>query len=389
MSGVYPTVPEKSGNEYTVNFGKNLAGKTITVSIKNVKDTTLYENTLDLYTETLVVTDKTAPKVKNAYLSEKDSDGGLKLYVEFDEAVDSETALKGSNYTLYNKERTKVISLKDMDLEFDVVNSRIKVSLSKSDIEDITKEVKDFGIKTELLVVNVEDVAGNEVLPQFKSIEKLETSTNKVTYTATFTSRDKLEIEFSDILSEVEEDDVTVNVYNEDETSDELSFESLVQNDGTVTTLEITLDKELKQTDVKDIKISIVNDEIENSYGADELTFIPDPKSKDIIDEIKPEIKLDSKDNKEIEVTDDVYVTIEFTEAMDKGTFSRLSFSVDDKKVESIKLNNEGTIATLKLDEPFEANEYLRVTYEQIVKDLAGNNLDQEIGDVLVDNEVE
>jgi Big-like domain-containing protein len=397
ISGVYETVEsvKDSKSKYTVSFGKNLAGDTITVSIKNVKDTTLYENTLDLYTETLTVTDKTAPTIDEVYLSKKDNDDGRAMYVVFDEAVDSETALKGSNYTLYSAEdsvgKRDAISLKDMDLEFDVVNSRIKVSLSKGDIKDIKDEITTFGIGTEIMVVNVEDVAGNKILPKFVKLKELEDKTKTVKYTATFTSRDKLEIEFSDILSEVEEDDVTVNVYNADKTSkSEKTFESLVQNDGTVTTLEITLDKELKQTDVKDIEISIVNDKIENSYGADGLMFIPDPESKDIIDEIKPEIKLDLKENEEIKtVIGDVYVTIEFTEEMDKGTFSRLSFSVDNKKVESIKLNDEGTIATLKLDEPFEANEYLRVTYEQIVKDLAGNNLDQEIGDVLVDNEVE
>jgi Big-like domain-containing protein len=395
ISGVYEKVEsvKDSKSKYTVSFGKNLAGDTITVSIKNVKDTTLYENTLDLYTETLTVTDKTAPTIDEVYLSKKDNDDGRAMYVVFDEAVDSETALKGSNYTLYSAEdsvgKRDAISLKDMDLEFDVVNSRIKVSLSKGDIKDIKDEITTFGIGTEIMVVNVEDVAGNKILPKFVKLKELEDKTKTVKYTATFTSRDKLEIEFSDILSEVEEDDVTVNVYV-GTTTNKLSFESLVQNDGTVTTLEITLDKELKQTDVKDIEISIANDKIENSYGADGLTFIPDSESKDIIDEIKPEIKLDSKENEMIgTVTGDVYVTIEFTEAMDKGTFSRLSFSVDDKKVESIKLNDEGTIATLKLDESFEANEWLRVTYEQIVKDLAGNNLDQEIGDVLVDNEVE
>jgi Big-like domain-containing protein len=396
ISGVYETVEsvKDSKSKYTVKFGENLAGDTITLTIKNVKDTTLYENTLDLYTETLTVTDKTAPTIEEVYLSKKDTDGGRAMYVVFDEAVDSETALKGSNYTLYNSTRSKMISLKDMDLEFDVVNSRIKVSLSKSDIEDIEEKITTLGVGTEILVVNVEDVAGNEILPNFVAFKGLESKTEKVGFSVTFTSRDKLEIEFDDILSEVEAKNVTVNVYDGSGSNTvKQNFESFVQNDGTKTVLEIVLDNEMKKTDTNEINVAVATGDTENSYGAKVTEFTPekdDNGDQIIVDEIKPEIALDNDEEEKISVTGNTYgeITIEFTEAMDPNTFSSLSFSVDDKKVVSAVATNDAVNEVYKvvltLDKPFEENKWIRVTYDQIVKDLEGNNLDQEIGDVLV-----
>ena len=99
ITGIALSVTEASGvKKYTVNFGKNLAGETIVVNIKNVKDTTLMTNAMAAYTTTLAVTDKTAPTITKVTYDATDK----YLYVFFNENMDSVSALVKDNYQIVN-----------------------------------------------------------------------------------------------------------------------------------------------------------------------------------------------------------------------------------------------------------------------------------------------
>ena len=369
MSGVYLTV-EGSGDKYTVDLGKKLSGKTITVSIKNVKDITLYENTLDLYTETLTVTDKTAPKVDKVYYSKTTTDGTgddkvwmKDLYVVFDEAVDSATALVDENYSLVYDDEVTI--LEDAELSFDVMNSRVKIELTS----DQAKELDGKETTAKLLAINVEDLAGNTIRPLQKGLTDLD-ETNEVSYTVTATAKDTLEVEFNDVLGDVDMDDFDV---------DGLGYGdgfSLEQNDGaTKTTLVFELDKDRFNTDAKGISFKIdPNHEIENSFG-EEANFVTDGTVKD---EIKPEVKEDNDDDYIVKMYEDGMITIKFTEAMNERTFSTRSFDVEGKTVTSIDWNGSDELV-LNLNEAFD-RERARVSYDQTVEDVAGNSLDLDKG---------
>ena len=91
-----------TGKEFNIRLGTNLSGKAILVNIKNVEDTTLNANKMVLYSEVIEITDKTPPKVNLITYDVTFKDGDTYLYVFFDEVLDYESAMKVSNYYVYD-----------------------------------------------------------------------------------------------------------------------------------------------------------------------------------------------------------------------------------------------------------------------------------------------
>lgn len=157
ITGVTPSVVEASGVKlYTVNFGKNLAGETIIVNIKDVKDTTLMTNPLAAYSETVTVTDKTAPAIDKVTYDATDKI----LYVFFTENMDSTTALEKGNYQLLNGSTyTKLAT----DAAFINGSKTVKFTLNTAQQALVTVGT------TKVFIDNVKDVAGNAIVAKLST----------------------------------------------------------------------------------------------------------------------------------------------------------------------------------------------------------------------------
>jgi len=151
--------PTTDATKFTVTFSKGLAGKTIIVNVKNVYDATLNSNKLNLYSETIEITDKTAPNVTEVTV---DKTNNL-LYVFFNEDIDEATGLNAGNYYLYNivtvdgQQKPEYTKLSKTPSFFE--GSRI-VKFTLTDDEE-----NKIAANTKLFVTGVKDVAGNEIVP--------------------------------------------------------------------------------------------------------------------------------------------------------------------------------------------------------------------------------
>jgi len=375
IKGLYiAEVVAKSAKEYDIKLNKNIPGEVITISIKDVEDTTLFGNVLSLYTEIIEITDKTEPNVEKAYYKvtgpDKDGKYEAEIYVQFSESVDPETALTISNYSLVFDNK---VTLLDGNAEFDVVDSRVKLTLTS----DKAKEFKTLLDKEEnskkvlLQVINVEDLAGNAIIPEQKTLTGDVSTAKAVTYTVEATAKNKIVVKFSDLLSNIKNEDFAIttgeDVYGKGFT--------LTQTDDTVTTLTFELGKDYElSTDASDLVFVINGDhDIKNSFGEK-----ADFKQVEIKDKIKPEIKKVAVEGNE--------VTITFTEDMLASLFNIRTFEVENAKVTKVdpQADQNGYTKEIKLTvEPEENAEIvvggeIRISYKNDVEDANGNTLDMD-----------
>lgn len=184
ITGVAPSVVEASGvKKYTVKFGKNLAGETLIVNIKNVKDTTLMTNAMPAYTTTITVTDKTAPAIDKVTYDATDK----YLYVFFTENMDSATTLVKDNFqlvngTTYTKLATDPVFVNGSKTVRFTLNTTQQALITLNTTTVLVDNVKDVALNTITAKMSTAVVAhAGAVVPTFSKAEA--TATNKVVVT--------------------------------------------------------------------------------------------------------------------------------------------------------------------------------------------------------------
>jgi len=270
-------IPSGSGTkEMVVKLTKTFAGKSLLVNIKDVEDTTINTNKMAPYSEIIEITDKTEPEI-NKVAYEDDKDGKGFLYVFYDEAVDSDTALKVSNYYLYDGKYTKLTG----STSFFEGEKIVKIALNKDEYK-IAKDIvaADNG---GLFVTGVTDIAGNEILPEVNEIAGFLTTANIPALeadTVKATAVDKIEARFDQELASVESSafEVRGKVTGQDNEGNDIikTFNIVgmdVMLDGGKTKVVLTIDPDKKLPyDLKDgdtdVKLAIKDgSKIENLFG--------------------------------------------------------------------------------------------------------------------------
>jgi len=338
-----------NGKKFTVKFGKKLAGKSILVNIKNIEDTTLNSNKMADYSEVLEVTDKTAPKInKVAYKGDSKDEKGT-LYVFFNESMDSDTALKVSNYYLYDGDKYTKLS---EDIAFFEGDKVVEISLTK----DQYTIAKATSPKNSLFVTGVKDIAGNEIAPGIKEIDGPLSTENvpgiayiddeitskglKVYATAT----DKIEVTFNQELTNIDDEAFTVSGL------DVVGMD--VEVSGGVTKAILTVEKVDGEIVTKlpynptGTEVTLKANVIENAFGTKNetaTTYVLKP----INDKIAPAVK------KADSVQDEKNIIIVFTENVNfdvSGDLAASDFTIINKSDDDKKLT-AGTDYTLTKDE--------------------------------------
>lgn len=255
----------KSGDtskEYKIDLSKDMDGEVLTVVIKDVVDTALVPNKLSSHTEVIEITDKTRPGVKDVYYTvEKDDDGefvSANLIVLFDEEVDGETALVASNYAIVASDDKVTILTKTPD--FDLNSAKVVIPLTEAQYEEAKAS------EAKLQVINVEDLAGNAILPvQVDISEDVDTATKIIEATVKATATDTLVVTLDDIVSNVSEKHFSF----ENLTTSNVAFAITQSESGNSTVLEFVFDGDVVPYNPANVRVSYTtaNDPIVNSFG--------------------------------------------------------------------------------------------------------------------------
>lgn len=368
IDGVEVSIDEnKDDKEFKLDLGKNLAGKTIVVRIKDVTDKALQANKMSTYTTTITITDVTGPVVDKVTFKTEMKDGKevATLYVFFNEDVDGSGTNKANYATL--GDNGKLVTLSNDPSFFDG-NKVVKVDLTA----DEWANVKDDG----LYVMKIKDVLGNETAGQtikHGSAKMVGYDTDKpVVEEIEVVAADKVVIKFNQFLKRV--DSAAFTVMGKAPASMDLSEE-----DGkTVVTLYVnTKEADEILADASNVAVAINTSgesvKVLNIFDLepDAITFDKDTNADKVKDKIAPSIAKDG-DNYKITVTDDTTITIEFTEAIDNGALSTRTFEVKDNKITNISSGDSKTVTITLQTEVTEGVE-VSITQKLPVYDMSGN----------------
>jgi len=299
IDGVKLTI-SGSGKEFNVKLGKDLPGKTILVNIKDVVDTTLSANKMEPYSTTLEITDKKAPTV-NLVTYEIKRDNANKfeeayLYVFFNEALDSESALKVSNYFIYDTDYAKLTK----SATFFSGDKIVKIALTEAESQKIAAiaTIQGKGI----FVTGVKDTAGNEVNPRIYKVDGTQASANvpaidvkDAVKQVKATASDKIEVVFNQELASITSDAFTVKSANKSYSV--IGMDVLLDSGKTkaILTIEPALPYDIKYVhngNAEDIKLTVDGTKLENLFGVKGKASDVAGADKDvaIVDKVAPAV---------------------------------------------------------------------------------------------------
>lgn len=400
-----------TGTKFVVALGKDLAGKSILVNIKNVEDTTLNANKLVSYSEVIEITDKTPPTIiKAAYETNKDDAKLGYLYVFYNEAVDSETALKVSNYFLYDGGYTKLTG----DTSFFEGDKIVKIALTEKQYEKVNVAAAD---RAELFVTGVKDIAGNEILPGIKEIDGTleEANTPAIAYIdpdntskglkVYATATDKIEITFNQELTSIDDKAFVVEV-----SSVPYSVVGMdVELSGGVTKAILTVEKVAGDTvkklpyDVKNVEIKFGEGKIRNAFGTengaslDEAGSISVYELRTINDKIAPAVKGIEQivENEIVATFEEVVKSSVNPELAALAATDFVITNKDDDKIlvagtdYSVVVNGTETI-TIKLEKDYSGKKLNIATSDdrKYITDLNNNKLAKFSEDIVVNDDI-
>jgi len=382
-----------SGKEYTIDFGKNLSGKSIIVNIKNVEDKALAPNKMALYSEVLDITDHTAPSVNK--VTYKEVPGERALFVFFSESVNDTALNKDNYYLIYKNAQNNDVWVKfSNDPEFYDGDKVVRIELKE---EELTK-VKANGSR--VAIRDVEDLAENKML--IKIVDQIlpyNHNENKPKVTkAEVTAANKVALTFDQYLTDVDADAFTVNG------AAPVGMEvSLNDNGNTVVTL-TTHDDHKFTYDVSDTTkeiVSIDGSKLKNIFGVDafsqEIDAVKNTEDEVVLeDKVKPEIdfagtldlNLDGKiDN----------ILVKFKEAVKFNYISATTFTVEgytvvdayattsvvddvyyDGRGSAVIANSDTVIIRVKQKDESDVTAKPKVKVVTEIQDVVGNKYDLE-----------
>lgn len=130
------------------------------LTISGITDLNPLKNEMDKKTVKITVEDKTPPEISNVYINTKDN----KLFIEFNEEVDENSATDYSNYYYFINGIASKLDKRKIDLELlsDDQTVCITFSLDEDDYDD-DDEIVQVGKISRIQVESVKDIKGNEM----------------------------------------------------------------------------------------------------------------------------------------------------------------------------------------------------------------------------------
>lgn len=290
---VLSNVDKAEGKEFVLTLDKKYAGKTVSVEIDKVKDTTVNANKFAAETIAVTIGDTTPPEVaKVAFKDDKDpaKTGGM-MYVFFNDDVDNDTALNATNYKLIKDNDKNHKSLAGSAIEFYDGANVVSIKLDK-DMYALAKINT-----TKLYVDSVKDLAGNKIeINEYLLNAPFATTLNSALELATTeikaTGLKTLVVTFNQEIDECQNDAIKV---------DGVASESVEINGKVVTaTFKANMTDADKGTFAATKKASFDPDKVTGRHGV-KATAVA---GLDIVDKIQPRVTgISRNDAGELEIT--------------------------------------------------------------------------------------
>ncbi|NLU51737.1 MAG: Ig-like domain-containing protein [Clostridiaceae bacterium] len=336
----------------TLYFKDNLEGD-YTLVIDGVKDTS--GNEMDKVAVEFTVDDLTPPDFnKVTAVLYKYVQGGKVveqyIIVNFFDNMATEGQYSVLDASKYVIKSYRLEEVEDAVITLEANGKSVKIEIPHRDMFAATADVtegKDYinlDAGNSIVIARVADEAGNYtpqlVSTDVKNITLASASTIDIEKVE-LTGAKEVKVYFADDLAKFNADDLQFATGTT--TNDVLAIEKVsteLKDGKTVATY--TLNKEFKY-DASNLYVSVVDDESENVYG-EKLTpgTTLTPGNAKIHDKLAAALKKDANDKDDVTATG-LNITLNFTEALDAGTITVLTFSVDGFKVTGVNVTNGPT----------------------------------------------
>lgn len=412
----YEVVFENSGKEASKISSVSYKEKVVTINLRSKLDPGKYILEIDGVEDFLGNTEVSTSKsfsVKGNELEEDEIDvsaykngNEYTILVDYNRAMDTEderySVLEPANYSVWFDGR-----LRSLEYIGDEDDYYVEIDLADEDaevveivIEENIKEKKLFKGGPERLYISRVKDANGVYMSGLASTDglALNLNDNKTFGIKKFEAVDKetLKVTFTKEVDELDMDDFKFQYKSGTDIKTISSREYDYDLDRDVLT--ILFDDEVLTTDARfgkdsDTVVELAylpyNDKTATKTAYGDVLVIDYKGSSTgyvVKDKIAPEVaNISAKSQSVGEKESLVEVTIKFTEEMNPKTFSTKSFSVDDAEL-VVPTNGtwhnwtDGTTLTftVKYDSKVDVGDYISVSYDQAVEDMAGNELDFE-----------
>ena len=329
---------------------------------KTIKDTSGNQMKND-YTTTFTVGDHTPPEIDKEDCRVVKADG--KIYLKFSEPMDQSQMLEKSYYMVQPKDGADWRAL-DEDDEMSIISNKVVLIDLDEEVDSPDVEIK-----------AIADLSGNPLFGSdaSKTLKDINVELKSVEISsAALIATNKIKIVFDTELDldTIDYTDVELMVNDDVTTPGSLKIDSVesqdVNDDGNteiVATLNQDINTDAKYTNVKNWKVRI--DIVTKDTTSSKSVFGAEIEPSQIIrveDKTPPEVekyKFEGDEDETPDVTtsasgmqskgDRSYVFINFTESIEFGSLSILSFAVDDYTVKAIGLiGDEDDVVWLEVE---------------------------------------
>jgi len=287
------------------------------------------------------------------------------IKVDFDDVMASEGAYSVLNLDKYmirqgTEGNYTFTDLEDLDITptIKLVDGGKAVEITIKSTDDDSDDGFDLEVNDYILIGRVADAAGNKSVTLSGAV-LLEKQGNVLITDAEVTGQNTIVVTFDDKLTTFDKDDfefvagevlipirISTTVNSDNETVATFKFDE-----------DFTYDAKLDVTTPVAIVVNVLDDVSKNIYGE---TVDMDQDGFDVTDAYAPEIaEYDGGVNDGeyiVEVTSNGVIEIEFTEALDSASISKLSFSVEGETVNKVYLK-EGDATRVVIEFTYDAED--------------------------------
>jgi hypothetical protein len=372
-----------SDNRYKILLGQDYSGNNIRITLKDVEDRAIVPNKLTTYTESILITDKTPPLVKNVskrFVSGLDNS----LYISFNESV-NQTALNIDNYYIQNPTTSLMTKLTEKPVFYEG-SKFIRLPLT-----DTQKNFINNGYN--LFVNDVQDLYNNKLVGQVvrnANIANFDSNDNRPKIIKLEAiSKDQLRITFDQYLKTVDNDGFLLNGMVPK------SCDLTTNSEGNSIVTLVTEDDRLFTSGLEGSSLYITTDStsrIENAFGLgiSNSSYTSKTSPIKIEDKMGPNVRVISgtPQVKAIRGNTGIVdaIVVEYEENIDSTKLSALSYKVNGRDIARVYTSIyplKGTTVTgsyviieLKpVQSTSTVNNYATVTQVLDIYDMQGNKL--------------
>lgn len=325
-----------SGNVYTANLtGVNLTGRSIKVLIKNVEDLAIVPNVLTSYSKTLSVADSTAPTVTKV----TQDTSKREVYVTFSEPVTEATAEVETNYAVLDGGTTDRLSTNPV---LNSAGTEVKLILTTTEF-NLSQEPG-----AELRITGIKDYAGNTMSTftiEFDDIEDLMGPAPLVEKVEAV-DLNTVRVIFDQFLTTAAPDAFKIIVGSTELPPTNFQISTNTEGKSVV----LLTSGNVFPYDAVGVKVKIDTNSTDRILENEDGQLVADI-TVNAVDKISPALDVieGGINDGEYNVTiSGEFISIRFTESIDKALLTNSTFSVSEGSIEKVDTNGSVVNLTLK-----------------------------------------